>query len=179
MKEIIICVSPSGCGKSTYANHLVKTNNNFLKINRDDIRKTLVGNMDGYYTREDFNELEGLVNQLELNFATRLVISGKSIVIDNTHLVQKYITRWTNLFETDNFFNHREYKIKFKLFECDLMVAKNRVWERDYLKTPEDFLGQDYNDTLDEPQLLYIDKQFKQYQEVKKWLLENYKDDII
>lgn len=175
MKEVIICVGPSGCGKSLWTTELMQKNSNFLRINRDAIRETLVGTMDGYYTREDFNELEGLVNQLELNFATRLVTAGKSIIIDNTHLVQKYITRWINLFETDNFFNHRGYKIKFKLFECDnINITKQRVIDRDNLQ-----LTFDSEHTYICPAVDYIDKQFKQYQEVKKWLLENYKDDII
>ena len=175
MKEIVICVGPSGCGKSSWATMLIQKNSNFLRINRDDIRETLVGNMDGYYAREDFNELEGLVNQLELNFITRLVTAGKSVVIDNTHLVRKYITRWVNLFETDNFFNHRGYKIKFKLFEYDdINTAKDRVIHRDNLQ-----LTFDSEHTYICPGVDYIDKQFKQYKEIKQWLLENYKDDII
>ena len=175
MKEIVICVGISGSSKSSWATNLIQKNSNFLRINRDDIRETLVGNMDGYYTREDFNELEGLVNQLELNFITRLITAGKSVVIDNTHLVRKYITRWINLFETDNFFNHRGYKIKFKLFECDdINTAKDRVIHRDNLQ-----LTFDTEHTYICPGVDYIDKQFKQYKEIKQWLLENYKDDII
>jgi predicted kinase len=168
MKQVIICVGISGSCKSSWATNLIRENSNFLRCNRDDIRETLVGTLDGYYQREDFNALEGIVNQLELNFATRLVTAGKSIILDNTHLVQKYITRWINLFETDNFFNHRGYKITFKLFECDLETAQSRVMSRDF-----------GDGSYGLENVNYIDKQFKQYQEIKQWLLENYKDDII
>lgn len=175
MKQVILTVGTSGTGKSSWSNQLIKSDSNFLRINRDDIRETLVGTLDGYYQREDFNALEGIVNQLELNFATRLVTAGKSIILDNTHLVQKYITRWINLFETDNFFNHRGYEIKFKLFDCDdINTAKDRVIHRDNLQ-----LTFDSEHTYICPEVDYIDKQFKQYAEIKKWLLENYKDNII
>lgn len=71
------------------------------------------------------------------------------------------------------------HTIQFKLFDCDLNIAKNRVMERDIWKIAEDKYGQNTHDLTDEPQVAYIDKQYEQYQSIKKWLLEVYPDKII
>jgi len=178
-KQLIILVGISGAGKSTFSNKLIEKDNNFLKINRDDIRTSLVGNLKNYYIREDFQTLEGIINHLQVAIASKVVSANKSIVIDNTHLSKDYINKWINLFTYDNFFNHRGYSIKFKLFDCDLNVAKNRVIRRDLYEEYEDQLTLNNDvDLSNSPEVNYINKQFQQYYSIKQWLNENYKELI-
>lgn len=174
MNTIIICVGISGSGKSTWSTNLIKNDDTFLRINRDDIRKVLVGNLDEYYARKDFNILEKIINDLEIDIASKIVTQYKNIIIDNTHLRREYIDKWVDLFSDNNFFNHRNYTIKFKFFDCDLLEAKNRVVKRDNYS-----LSFDKNHVYICPQTDYIDKQYQQYQSIKKWILETYPGIII
>ena len=63
--EVIINVGISGAGKSTWTTQFIKENPNYLRINRDDIRKTLVGDLNGYYERKDLNRIETSINFIE------------------------------------------------------------------------------------------------------------------
>lgn len=47
MNNVIITVGISGSGKSTWSTNFIKENPKYLRLNRDDIRKTLVGDLDG------------------------------------------------------------------------------------------------------------------------------------
>lgn len=51
MKKLIILVGISGSGKSTWATEYIQKNPDTLRINRDDIRKSLVGTLKNYYPR--------------------------------------------------------------------------------------------------------------------------------
>jgi len=169
MKDIIICVGISGSGKSTFANSFIKENTNYLRINRDDIRRTLVGNLDGYYQREDLNMIERNVTGIEESIFKYLSTDYRNVIIDNTNLKQFYINRWIEIS------GYYKYDFKFKLFDVDLVKAKDMVLERDFL--PIDWNNSDYN--REEFNVKYIDKQFQQYQQIKQWLLDNYKDKIL
>lgn len=173
MSNVIICVGISGSGKSSWTTQFLKENTNYVRCNRDDIRRVLIGDLVDYYGRRDLGGFEKLVTSIEYFIWESAIKRNKCIVIDNTNLKISVIKNILKQFDTAN------YTVQFKLFDCDLIRAKNRVWERDYLKTPEDFLGQDYNDNLDEPQIRYINKQYQQYQSIKKWILEIYPDNII
>lgn len=170
MNELIICVGISGSSKSTWTADYVKENNSFLRINRDDIRKTLVVDLNGYYNRSDLNNIEDIINTTEEDLIYSYASKGYNIIIDNTNLKQSYIKR---------FMSHqiieRDYNIKFKLFDISLEDARNRVAKRDNCYLVDDIHGGE----IDCEKLKYIDKQYLQYQEIKKWLIENYKDKII
>ena len=43
MPELLILVGIPGSGKSTFAKELVKTNNKYVRVNRDDMRQMLKG----------------------------------------------------------------------------------------------------------------------------------------
>lgn len=163
MSSIIICVGASGSGKSTWSTQFIKDNANYVRINRDDIRRVLVGDLVSYYTREDVNSLEGIVTDISFELLDLCTFKNKNIIIDNTNLTQAYIKVWLGQFKKHS----RIIDVKFKLFDCDLRQAKIRVWERDYPAEPTD-------NKVD-----YIDKQYQQYQSIKKWILETYPDNII
>lgn len=159
MNKLIICVGISGSGKTTWATNFIKNNSNYVRINRDDIRKVLVGDLEGYYNRKDLSNIETKITNIETLILFNM--SGYNIVIDNTNLTTKYINRWIDIA------NKYKFNINFKLFDCDLEKAQKRVYDRDY------WILRDLTDTT------YIDKQYQQYQSVKKWILENYTNNII
>jgi predicted kinase len=159
----IILIGVSGSGKSTWSKQFIKDNANYVRINRDDIRRVLVGDLVSYYTREDVNSLEGIVTDISFELLDLCTFKNKNIIIDNTNLTQAYIKIWLGQFK-----NHsRITDIQFKLFDCELIEAKSRVYQRDYLFTN------------DPNKVDYIDKQYQQYQSIKKWILETYPDNII
>lgn len=169
-KEIIICVGCSGAGKSSWTTQFIKDNPNYLRINRDSIRLTLVGDLDGYYQRKDLNSIEMLVNQVEESLFYKIYNNAEyNLILDNTHLKQSYINRWFKIFEDYELATTERVNFKFKLFDIELEEAKDRVACRDF---PIDI---DLNDLA----LSYIDKQYQDYQNIKAWLLNNYKDKII
>jgi predicted kinase len=169
MQQVIICVGISGAGKSTFTSFYTQKNKMAIRINRDSIREMLIpnGSRDPqYYKRSDLFNLESMVSVIEdVSFETALK-QGRSIIVDNTNLSQKYIAHW--LFEAG------EAEIKFKLFDCDPSLAKERVFWRDF-KT----VASGSHLPITDEKVAYIDKQALQYEEVKKWLLKEHKDKII
>jgi len=162
MKDLIVNVGISGSGKSYWTTTFIKENPNYLRINRDTIRLTLVGNLDSYYQRKDLNYIEKDVTRLEDEFYKHLSLSGFSIIIDNTNLTEKYINRWINLSNCLKL--DARINLKFKLFDISLEEAERRVAKREKMQTFED-LG-------------YINKQFEQYKQIKKFIETNYAEYI-
>lgn len=161
MNKLIILVGPSGSGKSTFATNYIKEHSNTLRISRDDIRKTLVGSLDGYYQRKDLNRIECHINGLEEDFFNSIIGLDKSIIIDNTNLKQSYLNRWIQLSQNTN------YHIEYKLFDISLEEAVERVIIRD---VPEGTSNFDAS---------YITKQIEQYKSIKQYLLTYHADQII
>ena len=165
-KELIILVGISGSGKSTWAGEYINNNTNILRLNRDDIRKSLVQNLKGYYQREDLTILEDIVSTTIYNLFISLMIMEKSIILDNTNLKKEYFKEFIRIAVHDG------YNIKFKLFDYDLDAAKRRILNRDYntwcdegaLKTDPKIISQTE----------YIDKQYKQYGDIKRYILKEY-----
>lgn len=162
MNNLIITIGISGSGKSTWSSNFLKNNLNYLRINRDDIRKTMVGSLEEYYTRKDLHQLEAIVSDIEEQLFMNYGSYVKSVIVDNTNLNQKVIKSWI---KHANYYN---YDINFKLFDCELREAQQRVFERDYWDNRDNF-----------DKVKYIEKQYKQYQLIKEWVIDNYKKYII
>ena len=90
MKNIILTIGISGSGKSSWTTNFIKENSNYLRINRDDIRKTLVGNLDGYYQKEprQLNHIENIVTFTENHLFDDLISCNYNVIIDNTNLTK-------------------------------------------------------------------------------------------
>jgi len=159
----IILVGVSGSGKSSWSTQFIKDNANYIRCNRDDIRRVLVGDLVSYYTREDVNKLEGIVTNVQFNLADECIYKNKNLIIDNTNLRQAYIKMWLGQFKKYS----KVTNVYFKLFDCDIVQAKARVWIRDYPSA---------NTAVN---VDYIDKQYQQYQSIKKWILETHPNNII
>lgn len=175
MKKVIFCIGISGCGKSTWASNFLKNTSEFIRCNRDDIRRTLIGNLVNYYKRRDLNGFEKIVSTIMYYIIKIAINKKKSLIIDNTNLKIKDLNNLLKQFDNSN------YEINFKLFDCKLNVAKNRVVRRDYYDIYEDQITLDCEsiDLSQAPEVDYIDKQYQQYINIKEYILKTYPNNII
>lgn len=159
--NIILLTGISGSGKSTWAKNFLATHPDYVCINRDALRLSLVKNLDGYYQRKDLNKLEAIVNNLSQEVLATAYAIGYNVLIDNTNLTEKYI---------NGFINHYGCtKWQWKLFDVHPAIAKSRVIYRDFKS--------EYDSSEMEPfmpKVAYIDKQYEQFTNIKKHLLDNY-----
>ena len=139
-QNIIICCGISGSGKSTYSTELCRLDSNYRRINRDDLRKQLVGTLEGYYKRIDINSLEKNVTELLKLQCDYLLKKSYNLIIDNTHLSIKYLNEIQLAYES-------KANITIKTFNC----ATN-------------------DEIITDQRVAYINKQYQQYQELIKKL---------
>ena len=102
MQHILILIGISGSGKSTFAKQFVQETPTYLRLNRDDLRRSVVPVPLGEYWKwEDNrkNRIERLVSELEKSALLAALESGWNVVIDNTHLRQRYITELLKLID--------------------------------------------------------------------------------
>ena len=165
-KELIILVGISGSGKSTWTENYIKNTNNTLRINRDDLGKSLVKDLKSYYQRADLNQLEIIISTTSYSLFNILMDLDKDIILDNTNLKKDYFSNFIILASANN------YNIKFKLFDCNIITAKKRILDRDYNTWCDDedlFLDQDILSKTS-----YIDTQLEQYENIKRYILKEY-----
>jgi hypothetical protein len=110
-----------------------------------------------------------MVTNIEYFIWEIAIRNKKSVIIDNTNLKLHTINSIMKYFSSSG------YTVQFKLFDCnDINIAKQRVIDRD-----------NYPMTLDKEHRYtckyvdYIDKQYKQYQSIKKWILEKHPNNFI
>lgn len=144
-QELIICIGISGSGKSTWSTNYIKDYRNILRINRDDIRRTLAGDLNGYYQRKDLQIIENSVNYTESCLFSEIIgVNNYSCIIDNTNLKQKYINKWIS---EARFYN---ISFRFKLFDISLVEARDNVALRDNLTREQTkYIETQYFDYLD------------------------------
>ena len=120
MQQILILSGISGSGKSTFARQFVLDNPGWLRINRDDLRKSVIpGTLSEYWQQDKthINRIETLVNELQKAALREALHRGWNLLIDNTHVRQTYINQLVKLFEND------AVTIRFKLIEIPLEEA--------------------------------------------------------
>jgi len=123
MQQVLILTGISGSGKSTFARQFVQQNPGWIRINRDDLRRSIIPVTLNEYWQWEQNQLhriETLVNELQKTAIGQSVSRGWNVLIDNTHIKQKYINELIKLFE--NF----AVEIRFKLIEVSLEEAIER-----------------------------------------------------
>ena len=157
MPKLIILVGISGAGKSTWATNYISENKSTIRVNRDDLRKTLIGKLTpDQYKRKDVFRIELLISSVEDGILHAAKDNSYNAVIDNTNLKKEHIEHYINEYETEDF--------AFKFFDMDVPTARMRVIDRDEI-TPA--------------QVQYVDKQHKQYEQIKEWIIETYPDKIL
>lgn len=111
--EIILTRGISGSGKSTWAKEWVAEDpDNRARVCRDDIRMQLFGSITGVD--------EEAVTKVEEEMVRALIRSGKSVVIDSTHIQKRFINKWVAYAPT----------VTVRNFPCPLDVAISNVTSR-------------------------------------------------
>jgi predicted kinase len=162
---IYITCGISGSGKSTWTTDFMKNNPNFLRLNRDDQRLQFTTTLVDYYKRKDLNRIENSITEIQLYSCAVLHYQKFDVILDNTNLNKNYFKPFID------FCNTKDIDFKFKFFDIPLLEAKYRVLARD-------FNIEFTNMTKSLSNVEYIEKQYQQYNHIKKWILENYPENI-
>ncbi len=190
--KMLFLVASSGGGKSTYTTAYCKEHPNTIVVNRDSVRASLFSTLDRYYQSADIKTREEITSQICETIFLKALYNGYDIIVDNTNLNYKYIENFIKIYERNfYFYTKKVYQIQFKLFDVELNEAKQRVLCRDYgYYIPSDdskeFVGKrdseeyEWEYKISEcEEVKYIEKQFSQYQQMKTYLLEHHKHQII
>ena len=117
--KIILTVGVSGSGKTTWVNSFLKEkgNENYVNINRDDIRFTQVAHnkdiSNGYnwknykFSKENEKKVTEIVDEM----AIHAVNNNQNIIISDTNLNPKNRQKW------QDFANKHGYELEFKTFD--------------------------------------------------------------
>ena len=101
MKKVLILTGLSGSGKSTFARQFCTQNPNWLRVNRDDLRRSLLPISLGEYWQtwsdRDRNRIEMLVNELQKTAILDGLARGWQVLIDNTNLKLSYLNEFRKL----------------------------------------------------------------------------------
>lgn len=128
MQHLLILIGISGSGKSTFAKQFVQDNPTYLRLNRDDLRRSLVPVPLGEYWKWDEkrkSRIERLVSELEKSTLLSALESGWNIVLDNTHLRQRYINDLLKLIDKQAT-TKRPIEVTFQVFDVPLATAISR-----------------------------------------------------
>jgi predicted kinase len=124
--SIVILIGPSGSGKTTWTREFLKQHpKNWVRVNRDDMRRQVVGDLTpDYYKRDNVSTLEKHISNL-LNESIRYWIGqGMNVILDNTHLKLNYIEQIYDDFEFDA-------NISVKVIERSIAECKAGVIARE------------------------------------------------
>ena len=121
MKEnkniLLVLIGPPCSGKTTFAKSFVKENNNWIRVNRDDIR-LMCGNYWG-------PSREKLINIYEEIMVSEALQNGYNVVIDATNLNPKTKTKWVSIALKFN------VEVQYREFIVSYNEAIKRDKERD------------------------------------------------
>lgn len=142
--KLIVLVGISGAGKSTFAKQYIKDNPGTVRVNRDDMRRQILGELtQDYYSNKNNNirgKLEKHITILQNEQIRHWLLNGFDVIADNTHLRKDDITNYER-----NFGYLAD--IYIKPIEVEPIVAKHRVILREGMGTD----------------VQYIDRQIKEY----------------
>lgn len=130
MKKVMILTGVSGSGKSTFARRFCAENPNWLRVNRDDLRRSLLSvPLPEYWTTwpdHEKSRVENLVNELQKTAIWDGLARGWHILIDNTNLKLRYINEFRRLLIQ----RFDEIEIQYVLIETPLDEAIRRDQQR-------------------------------------------------
>lgn len=93
--KVIITKGLPASGKSSWADEYIKENPNFVKVEKDQIRKDGSLFKDGQYSHKRGDE--AIVIKERDRLIRQALQSGKSVISSDTNLVQKHITQLSNI----------------------------------------------------------------------------------
>lgn len=114
---MLILVGPPGSGKSTYAKYHLRTEENWIRVNRDDFR-AMQFSMDNLT-----EEQEAIITKMVDNTIVALLSNRVNVIVDATNTRKEFLQQY--LYK----FNHLA-DISFKLFDVPSDELKQRVTKR-------------------------------------------------
>lgn len=100
-KHVLILTGLSGSGKSTFARQFCAEHPNWLRVNRDDLRRSVLPvSLPEYWqtwSDKDKNRVENLVSDLQKTAIVDGLRRGWHVLIDNTNLKLSYINEYKKL----------------------------------------------------------------------------------
>lgn len=126
MKKVIVMRGLPGSGKSTWAKQMVREHpNSYKRINRDELRLMLD---DGYTS----NGNEKFVRQVRDMLITKALTDGKHVIVDDTNLSDKSLTRIRQLVQEFNKTHNDEVTVEIKEMEATVgeCIARDAGRER-------------------------------------------------
>ena len=124
MTSLTITRGYPGSGKSTWALNMTKCG--YVRVNRDSIRQQVFG-LEGKGILSSKQERE--VTKLEIALVEAALNAGKNVVVDATHLRQKYAVQWADLAERHGaFFKVMDFPVDVD--ECVRRNAERRAVEQ-------------------------------------------------
>lgn len=120
MKYVHILTGLSGSGKSTFARQFCAENPNWLRVNRDDLRRSLLPvSLPEYWQTwpdREKSRIEAIVNELQKTAILDGLQRGWQVLIDNTNLKLSYLNEFRKLL-TEHF---DEVEIRYTLIDVPL-----------------------------------------------------------
>lgn len=125
MGKIIATCGISGSGKSTWAMAWVAEAPNRARMNRDEVRKALFGEIDITKAAEYYSpENEAKVDEVSNLLMSEWIAQGRDIVVDNTHLHPLAHKELQELADKNG------YTFELKVFRVTVEEAKANVAKR-------------------------------------------------
>ena len=116
-KRVLMLTGLSGSGKSTFARQFCIDNPTYLRVNRDDLRRSVLPvSLPEFWqswTGKEKNRIETLVNTLQQTAIIDGLTHGWNIVIDNTNLKLSYLNEFKKLLQA----HFDQVDIQYKLIE--------------------------------------------------------------
>ncbi|MGM5631892.1 AAA family ATPase [Apibacter raozihei] len=116
--QILLLIGPPGSGKSTFAKYFLRTEENWMRVCRDDFRHM-------NFSQENLSgEKEHLITKLVDASIQELIKKKTNVLIDATHCKKEYITEYIKKFNS-------YADISFKLFDLSLEELRKRCINRE------------------------------------------------
>lgn len=124
-KEVILTIGASSSGKSIWAEQYAEEND-YVNINRDDIRFSLFTDGERNWNRYKFsNSNERRVTAVAEQIAFDASVAGQSIIISDTNINPKIRKKW------EDWAKENGYKYSEVLFECNWQTLVKRNAQRE------------------------------------------------
>ena len=131
MKKVMILTGLSGSGKSTFARQFCAQNPNYLRVNRDDLRRSLLPvSLPEYWQTwpdREKNRIENVVNELQRTAILNGLTRGWHVLIDNTNLKLSYLNEFRKLLNE----NFDAVEISYHLIDVPVAECIQRDKYRD------------------------------------------------